>query len=124
VPDEGQNLLQHDDGTDATCARVCRMKLIGPATTRSSTAPPTRFAEICQACHHCPLPIWTACRETEKRMTETLIDIEDELLDEAATVLGTSSIKDTVNAALADVLRVRAAASSRGRPATEGTTTC
>jgi Arc/MetJ family transcription regulator len=56
-------------------------------------------------------------------MTETLIDIEDELLDEAATVLGTSSIKDTVNAALADVLRVRAAASSR-RPATEGTTTC
>ena len=56
-------------------------------------------------------------------MTETLIDIEDELLDEAATVLGTSSIKDTVNAALADVLRVRAAASSRSRPATDGTTT-
>jgi len=56
-------------------------------------------------------------------MTETLIDIEDELLDEAATVLGTSSIKDTVNAALADALRVRAAANSRSRPATDGTTT-
>ena len=42
-------------------------------------------------------------------MTETLIDIDDELLGEAATILGTSSIKDTVNAALADLLRVRAA---------------
>jgi Arc/MetJ family transcription regulator len=42
-------------------------------------------------------------------MTETLIDIDDELLAEVATILGTTSIRDTVNAALADVLRVRAA---------------
>jgi Arc/MetJ family transcription regulator len=42
-------------------------------------------------------------------MTETLIDIDDELLAEAATILGTSTKKDTVNAALADVLRVRTA---------------
>jgi Arc/MetJ family transcription regulator len=46
-------------------------------------------------------------------MTETLIDIDDELLDEAATILGTSSIKDTVNAALADVL---GGARSKQRP--------
>jgi Arc/MetJ family transcription regulator len=42
-------------------------------------------------------------------MTETLIEIDDELLAEAATILGTSSIKDTVNAALADLGRARAA---------------
>jgi Arc/MetJ family transcription regulator len=42
-------------------------------------------------------------------MTKTLIDIDDELLAKAAAVLGTSTKKDTVNAALADVLRVRAA---------------
>lgn len=42
-------------------------------------------------------------------MTKTLIDIDDELLAKAAAVLGTSTKKDTVNAALADVLRVSAA---------------
>jgi Arc/MetJ family transcription regulator len=42
-------------------------------------------------------------------MTKTLIDIDDELLAKAAAVLGTNTKKDTVNAALADVLRVRTA---------------
>jgi Arc/MetJ family transcription regulator len=43
-------------------------------------------------------------------MTKTLIDIDDELLAKAAAVLGTSTKKDTVNTALAAVLRQRAAA--------------
>jgi Arc/MetJ family transcription regulator len=42
-------------------------------------------------------------------MTKTLIDIDDALLAKAADALGTSTKKDTVNAALAEVLRVRAA---------------
>jgi hypothetical protein len=83
------------------------MKLAGPETTPLSTAPPTWPAEICQACHHCPWPdmhLSAIHIYGGAAMTKTLIDIDDELLAEAATILGTSSIKDTVNAALADVL--------------------
>jgi len=47
-------------------------------------------------------------------MAKTLIDIDDALLDAAREVLGTSTKKDTVNAALREVLagqdRRRAAA--------------
>jgi len=43
-------------------------------------------------------------------MARTLIDIDDELLAKAAVELGTTTKKDTVNAALADVLRRRAVA--------------
>jgi Arc/MetJ family transcription regulator len=42
-------------------------------------------------------------------VTKTLIDIDDNLLAKAAQALGTGTKKDTVNAALAEVLRVRAA---------------
>jgi Arc/MetJ family transcription regulator len=42
-------------------------------------------------------------------MTKTLIDIDDTLLAKAAEALGTTTKKDTVNAALTEVLRVRAA---------------
>lgn len=42
-------------------------------------------------------------------MTKTLIDIDDSLLSKAADALGTRTKKDTVNTALAEVLRVRAA---------------
>jgi Arc/MetJ family transcription regulator len=42
-------------------------------------------------------------------MTKTLIDIDDELLAKVADELGTSTKKETVNAALAEVLRQRAA---------------
>ncbi|MEU8379452.1 type II toxin-antitoxin system VapB family antitoxin [Streptosporangium sp. NPDC048865] len=50
-------------------------------------------------------------------MTETLIDLDDEALAEAARLLGTSSKKDTVNAALQEVIdrRKRAAAVARMR---------
>ena len=37
-------------------------------------------------------------------MTKTLIDIDDDLLDRAATVLGVTTKKDTVNVALQDVV--------------------
>lgn len=40
-------------------------------------------------------------------MTKTLVDIDDELLADVAEQLGTKTKKDTVNAALAEVLRVR-----------------
>ena len=40
-------------------------------------------------------------------MTKTLVDIDDDLLASVAAHLGTSTKKDTVNAALAEVLRVR-----------------
>ena len=42
-------------------------------------------------------------------MTKTLIDIDDSLLSKAAEALGTRTKKETVNTALAEVLRVRAA---------------
>lgn len=42
-------------------------------------------------------------------MTKTLIDVDDSLLSQVAGVLGTRTKKETVNAALAEVLRVRAA---------------
>ncbi|TDO44673.1 Arc/MetJ family transcription regulator [Kribbella sp. VKM Ac-2527] len=42
-------------------------------------------------------------------MTKTLIDVDDALLAKAAEALGTKTKKDTVNTALAEVLRVRAA---------------
>jgi Arc/MetJ family transcription regulator len=50
-------------------------------------------------------------------MTKTLIDLDDEALAEAAKVLGTSSKKDTVNAALREIVdrRRRAAAVARMR---------
>lgn len=38
-------------------------------------------------------------------MTKTLIDIDDELLADAAAVLGTKTKKDTVTTALAEVVR-------------------
>jgi Arc/MetJ family transcription regulator len=37
-------------------------------------------------------------------MAKTLIDVDDELLDEATTALGTSTKKDTVNEALRKVV--------------------
>ena len=43
-------------------------------------------------------------------MAKTLVDIDDDLLRLAAEQLGTATKKDTVNAALAEVLRVRRAA--------------
>jgi Arc/MetJ family transcription regulator len=45
-------------------------------------------------------------------MTKTLIDLDDEALAEAAKLLGTSTKKDTVNAALREIVdrRRRAAA--------------
>ncbi|MFG1709515.1 type II toxin-antitoxin system VapB family antitoxin [Nonomuraea sp. M3C6] len=50
-------------------------------------------------------------------MTKTLIDLDDEALAEAAMLLGTSSKKDTVNAALREIIdrRRRAAAVARMR---------
>ncbi|GAA3416125.1 MULTISPECIES: type II toxin-antitoxin system VapB family antitoxin [Streptosporangium] len=50
-------------------------------------------------------------------MTKTLIDLDDEALAEAAKLLGTSSKKDTVNAALREIIdrRKRAAAVARMR---------
>ncbi|GIH28368.1 hypothetical protein Aph01nite_66780 [Acrocarpospora phusangensis] len=56
-------------------------------------------------------------------MTKTLIDLDDEALAEAAKLLGTSSKKDTVNAALREIVdrRRRAAAIARMREmATQG----
>ncbi|MEV5741247.1 type II toxin-antitoxin system VapB family antitoxin [Microbispora rosea] len=56
-------------------------------------------------------------------MTKTLIDLDDEALAEAAKLLGTSSKKDTVNAALREIVdrRRRAAAIARMREmVTEG----
>ncbi len=38
-------------------------------------------------------------------MAKTLIDVDDELLDEATTALGTSTKKDTVNEALRKVVQ-------------------
>lgn len=43
-------------------------------------------------------------------MTKTLVDIDDDLLAQAAAELGTTTKKDTVNAALSEVVRRRAAA--------------
>ncbi|MEU6784487.1 type II toxin-antitoxin system VapB family antitoxin [Nonomuraea angiospora] len=50
-------------------------------------------------------------------MTKTVIDLDDEALAEAAKLLGTSSKKDTVNAALREIVdrRRRAAAVARMR---------
>jgi Arc/MetJ family transcription regulator len=50
-------------------------------------------------------------------VTKTLIDLDDEALAEAAKLLGTSSKKDTVNAALREIIdrRRRAAAVARMR---------
>ncbi|GGL07671.1 type II toxin-antitoxin system VapB family antitoxin [Planomonospora parontospora] len=50
-------------------------------------------------------------------MAKTLIDLDDEALAEAARLLGTSSKKDTVNAALREIVdrRRRAAAVARMR---------
>lgn len=50
-------------------------------------------------------------------MTRTVIDLDDEALSEAARQLGTSTKKDTVNAALREVAdrRRRAAAVARMR---------
>lgn len=41
-------------------------------------------------------------------MTKTLIDIDDELLAKATAALGTTTKKDTVNQALARVIRIAA----------------
>jgi Arc/MetJ family transcription regulator len=50
-------------------------------------------------------------------VTKTLIDLDDEALTEAAKLLGTTSKKDTVNAALREIVdrRRRAAAVARMR---------
>ncbi|WP_346105601.1 type II toxin-antitoxin system VapB family antitoxin [Nonomuraea maheshkhaliensis] len=50
-------------------------------------------------------------------MTKTLIDLDEEALAEAARVLGTSTRKDTVNAALREIVdrRSRAEAGARMR---------
>ena len=41
-------------------------------------------------------------------MRKTSVDIDDDLIAEARKVLGTASIKDTVDAALREVLRAEA----------------
>jgi Arc/MetJ family transcription regulator len=41
-------------------------------------------------------------------MTKRLIDIDDHLLSEASELLGTRTMKDTVNHALSDVVRTAA----------------
>jgi Arc/MetJ family transcription regulator len=38
-------------------------------------------------------------------MTKRLVDIDDAVLDEARQVLGTSTLKDTVNAALTETVK-------------------
>ena len=38
-------------------------------------------------------------------MTKRLVDIDDDLLEEATEILGTSTMKETVNEALAEVRR-------------------
>lgn len=38
-------------------------------------------------------------------MTKRLVDIDDAVLDEARRVLGTSTLKDTVNASLRDTVQ-------------------
>ncbi|WP_199545730.1 type II toxin-antitoxin system VapB family antitoxin [Streptomyces sp. N35] len=52
-------------------------------------------------------------------MARTVIDIDDELLDQVAKTLGTKSKKDTVNTALAEILEIhrRALALTRLREA-------
>ena len=40
-------------------------------------------------------------------MTKTLIDVDDDLLRRVSAVLGTATKKDTVNAALAEVLALQ-----------------
>lgn len=46
---------------------------------------------------------------TDVKVTKTLIDIDDALLEEAMLVIGSSTKKDTVNEALAQVVRRGAA---------------
>jgi Arc/MetJ family transcription regulator len=41
-------------------------------------------------------------------MTKRLVDIDDSALDEARAALGTDTIKDTVNTALAEVIALAA----------------
>jgi Arc/MetJ family transcription regulator len=41
------------------------------------------------------------------RVTKRLIDVDDELLDRARAALGTETMKDTVNAALATAVAAR-----------------
>jgi Arc/MetJ family transcription regulator len=41
------------------------------------------------------------------RMSKTMIDLDDGLLAEAAEILGTTTKKDTVNRALAELIRSR-----------------
>jgi Arc/MetJ family transcription regulator len=53
------------------------------------------------------LLIHSTCMELEA-MTRTLIDTSDELLERARAVLGTGTKKDTVNAALAQVVALSA----------------
>jgi Arc/MetJ family transcription regulator len=38
-------------------------------------------------------------------MTKRLVDIDDEILEEARRLLGTTTLKDTVNGSLAEVAR-------------------
>lgn len=42
-------------------------------------------------------------------VSKTLIDIDDDLLAKSQEILGTTTKKDTVNAALREVVRLRAA---------------
>jgi Arc/MetJ family transcription regulator len=42
-------------------------------------------------------------------MTKTLIDVDDDLLDQARKILGVVTKRDTVNGALRDVVRRHAA---------------
>lgn len=43
-------------------------------------------------------------------MSMTAVDIDDDVLDQARTILGTKTKKETINAALREVVRRRAAA--------------
>ena len=40
-------------------------------------------------------------------MTKRLVDVDDDLVDAASRLLGTATLKDTVNGALADAVRNR-----------------
>src|SRR5262249_17982047 len=71
-----------------------------PHRTPTGTRP--TVPEPCASCRPCPVEVI--------EMAKTLIDIDDELLRQAQRILGASTKKATVNAALREVVRRDAAA--------------
>ena len=55
-------------------------------------------------------------------MTKRLVDIDDEILDEARRALGTTTLKDTVNESLRNTVQVADARSVAGRQVGSGST--